>query len=153
MRLLVRAGVVAAIWLTGCPDPEVPGFDSCAIEATLSTDEGLPGEVVSVTGSPFTETYDTVATVGSVRATVLEVNREDCLFCDACHLVEECLECEECPACDEACAECVETLSFVVPEIPPGRTSVVLTNRFGSSPAIRFRVGGEEPADTADTGM
>jgi hypothetical protein len=52
-----------------------------------------------------------------------------------------------------ACDRCVETIEFVVPQLPAGLTSVVVLNRNGQSEATAFEVlpGPPVTGDTGDT--
>ncbi len=103
--------------------------------------------------SPLTQVYDTVVNFEGTRATVVEVLREDCAACDLCLEAAECLACEACSPCVEQCEPCLQTVTFLVPDLAPGPTTLVITNRFGSSPALPFTVAEEQSADTGDTGI
>jgi hypothetical protein len=52
-----------------------------------------------------------------------------------------------------ACDQCVETIEFVVPQVPAGLTSVLVLNRNGQSEATPFEVlpGPDPTGDTGDT--
>lgn len=166
------------LWLAvGCRTPTVDFFESCELDVVLDPASGAPGEVVTATGSPLTQPYDTLVSVGGVDAEVLEVAREpECEECDTCKLDAGCLVCGTClgtsldpdrrlecfgdpfdPQSTGYCGRCVETLTFVVPaSAPRGLTTVVVLNRNGSSAPLEFRVGGTEStgdtsAETADT--
>lgn len=143
-RILVAllAGLVA------CPSSELPEFHQCMLDAELSATEGPPGTEIVATGGEYSVDYDTTVLVDAVPAPVLDVVRSNCAFCDGCRdaLEEPCNACEECDDCSISCADCVQTVRFVVPDLAPGAVDVVLTNRFGTSGPIPFTVTAPAPA-------
>lgn len=127
--------------LMGCTETETTTFDQCQVQAMLEPATAGVGEEVVLTGGPFTEPYDTVVQVGGADAQVLEVERTDCDPCDECLEDWDCGPCMTCEHdCDELCEACVEITSFEVPEVSAGPTSVVLINRYGSTPSLDFEV-------------
>ncbi|TNE91837.1 MAG: hypothetical protein EP330_03820 [Deltaproteobacteria bacterium] len=125
--------------------------DLCTVDGSLDLSEGLPGATVVFTGRPTSELFDTVVHVGGVEAEVVSVDRsDDCVFCDACVTDADCTGCEtSCADCDAVCETCVETTTFLVPDLLPQETTVVLQNLWGSTDPIPFTVLGE---DTGYTG-
>lgn len=136
--------------LYGCDDDVTVLADRCEVTvAEAAPSSGLPGDEVTLTGKPFTSTWDTAIYLGNTRAEVLSVDREGCDDCDECREDEGCTACGDCDACDALCAEeCVETAQFVVPERPAGETEIRLLNSRGSSAPVAFTV----LSDHADTG-
>jgi hypothetical protein len=132
--------------LTGCGGQLIDSFDACELTAHLAPGIAAPGEVVTLLGGPLTAPYDSLVLVDGVSAEVLEVDRSDgCLDCDTCR--SETLSCGGCPV---ECEDCIETLTFVTPELEPGETSLVLTNAYGTTGAVPFTVAA--PATGTDTG-
>jgi len=139
---------IASIALLSCAEPEMPEFHQCLLEATFSVEEGPPGTTVLATGGEFSVDYDTTVLVDGAPAEILEVQRINCAFCDGCRdsIEPPCNACEECEGCTVSCEECEQTVSFVIPEVPPGEVSVVLMNRFGASGPLPFTVTEPAPA-------
>jgi hypothetical protein len=96
--------------------------------------------------------------VGSLRATVMDLDRTDCEACDACRDDEQCSACGDCDDCDTICTECIETLTFTVPQAESGLTTIQLFNAYGNTAPLEFEVlptdTGTPPSDTGenDTG-
>lgn len=157
---LAGCGVLAACGGTDALDI----YEVCAIDVTLEPTSGAPGTEISVVGTPLTEVRDTRLLVGGVRATVTSVVRESCDTCDICRVYSSCPPCGIClglgtgleqagldrvqcfgdPLADPPvigdCAACVETMTFVVPDVTAGPTSVLIMNRNGQSEAVAFEV-------------
>ena len=94
-----------------------------------------------------------------------------CEICDECRDEAGCAPCGECagvdleasrridcfgdplaqPALPGACAGCEETMTFLVPSLPAGLTSIVIFNRNGQSEAIPFEILASDTASTGDT--
>jgi len=122
----------------------------------LSPTEGYAGDPITVLGSPFTTHYDTAVYVGTSRATVSEVEREDCDACDECRGDEGCTACSDCDTCDLACAQtCNQWMLFEVPEVDPGEWDVQVFNAHGQSNTLTLLVAGsddiQDTGDSADT--
>lgn len=164
--------MVSLLWLLGCGTAVLDEFENCSLDATLDVAVAAPGDVVVATGGPQFSTFDTAVRVGGLDAEVVEVERTlGCELCDQCRFeAAACTQCGFCPACDEACAVpvadtgatpaappeagCLETVSFVVPDLPPGTAQVVVVNSFGmSAPTPLEIVGGiTSTASTGETG-
>ncbi len=119
--------------------------------------EAAPGATVVAATGPLTESWDTTVSVGSTPATGVVVARQDCDACDECFSAAECNVCGECDDCIADCATCVETVSFTVPDVALGSTSVTITNLHAASAPTAFVVveadtGGDTASDTGDTG-
>lgn len=131
---------------------------TCDLSApAFAPPEAAPGETVVATTGPLTETWDTTVSVGSTPATGVVVARQDCDACDECVSAAECNVCLECDDCIADCATCVETVSFTVPDVALGATTVTITNLHASSAPVAFVVveaGADtgEGTDTGDTG-
>lgn len=141
--------------LLACTDAVSLTLPTCTVDlVTLAPTEAAPGDEVVVTASPVTETFDTALTVGGVRADVLSVDRVGCDACDACLDEAECGTCStDCDACDALCeAECIETITFVVPELAAGDATVELFNSHGGSDRLALNVLEAGQAGGADSG-
>lgn len=174
-RLLrARGPGFALIFATACGSTAVDEYEVCVLDVTFEPTSGAPGTEIAVTGTTLTEVRDTRVEVGGVRATVSSVVREGCDTCDECRFDAGCAPCGLCPGLDLEpdvrtacfgdpladppivgdCAACTESMVFVVPEVAPGPTSVVIFNRNGQSEPVAFEVlpGATTPTDTgADT--
>lgn len=135
--------------LLACDDVTVSDPPTCALSApAASPATAAPGDVVTLTTGPLTEVWDTLLTVGGVRAEVGDVTRAECDDCDTCFTTEGV---GACGACDSSCATCVETVTFTVPSLAAGTWPVEVANRHGRSPRIDFVVTAPS-GDTGDTG-
>lgn len=115
--------------------------------------EALPGDTVLIVAGPLTEIWDTAVTFGSTRATVVSVDRTGCDECDSCRESAGCSACEDCDACDLSCeSSCAESITAVVPALPPGQAAIVVRNTRGVSMPLDFAV---LPSDTGvdDSGL
>lgn len=138
------------LWLA-CAEADTT-FLQCDLAFTAPTVGAAPGTEVQLVGGPLTEPYDTILRVSGVDAVVQDVER-DCAACDECRAEAGCVSCGACTkSCDETCAtECVETLTFVVPEVEAGPTAIVVLNSWGVSPAVPFEVLAAVPPATSTT--
>lgn len=131
---------------------EVP---TCTIEAVLSADQSPIGELVMLTGGPYTDVSDTTVRIGGVPAADLTVDRSPgCATCDACQTANSCGCGEECVPCEAECADCLQTVGVTVPEVAIGAQPVVLINRYGATEPLSLEVTagfGDDPDDTDDT--
>lgn len=142
MTITHRIGLtLVGLSLTACGTPSDPRIDYCALDGTLDVSTGEPGTEVVFQGGPVTDVQDTLVRVGGESALVANVAREDCTFCDACINEAGCDPCgTACSACTELCATCVQSVTFVIPEVDPGPTTVVIQNLWGSTDPIAFDV-------------
>ena len=147
--------------LSACSTPtDIFALRCDVMVSDIAPQPAAQGEAVTITGTPFTSTYDSAVYVGAERASVLDVSRTGCDTCDACRAQAGCTECSDCDACDSICAnECVETITFTVPDVEPGVHGLQLFNAHGQTPVMDLYVestgypgddGGD--GDTADTG-
>lgn len=153
--------MLALLLLAACLDETALVTSTCSLGVpVLSTTEAAPGDQVTVTVAPLTAAWDTAITVGPARATVVDLAREGCDTCDTCRATEGCSQCGECSACETDCATCVETVTFLVPEVAAGTWPVEIVNEFGRSERVNLTVtasgdtgdtGDTGPADTGDT--
>lgn len=141
--------------MAGCEVSTTAEFPTCQVDlVALSPAAASVGQEVTLTATPLTVQWDTAIRVGGIDATPGTVYREGCETCDTCRETEACSVCDaDCDACDAECqADCVETTSFVVPELPPGLVSVELYNAHGHSQRLSLEILAPEPVDTGDTG-
>ena len=173
---------MALLALAGCNPVAIDVFETCEIEVAPSAVAGAPGDVVVLSGGPQTTHFDTRIEVGGIPAAVLDVVRNsDCETCEECRIEAGCVVCGTClgteiddpttrescfgdpfdDASPGACGRCEESVSFVVPALAPGPTTVVVINAHGASAPFPFEiVGGDTgqsdtgPSDTgpSDTG-
>ena len=149
------AVVAAASCATGGADE----FDTCTVDLAFERERGAPGDEIVVTGDPLTYLRDTIVVVGGVTAEIRDLTRSDaCTDCDSCREEAGCAQCGLCAgvpldgdrrtecfgdpyaSTDGLCGECVQTLTFVVPDVAPGPTTVVVLNGTGQSNAAPFEV-------------
>lgn len=135
--------------------------------------EAAPGDTVVLAGGPQTRAFDTRVEVGGLPAEVVAVERSsECSACETCRVEAECLTCGYCAgegladarriecfgdpfeATEGLCGACVESVSFIVPALPPGPTTVMVLNANGASEPYPLVVTAAEPLPpTADTGV
>jgi hypothetical protein len=160
------------LWLAGCGSTAIDVFETCDLEATLDVNQGAPGDTVVASGGPWTTSWDTRVEIGGVPAPVTAVTRNSaCGECEVCREEAECLICGTCIGgeLDEArriecfgdpfdddddglCGQCEETVTFVVPAIAPGSTTLVLITANGASSPQPFVVlAVDDTGDTSDT--
>lgn len=134
-----------------CDDTTVETVATCPLGVpTLNATTAAPGDEIRVTLSPLTEAWDTAVTIGSVQATVSGLERDNCDDCDDCQDSGGCTACSECTACETTCDDCLETLTFIVPDIAPGTWPVTIINSHGRSDPISLVVTAKKK--TKDTG-
>lgn len=126
---------------------------TCTLDTPVATPaEAASGETVTLRMHPLTESYDTVVTVGSVRAANVVVTRAECDACDTCRTANACTACGTCTACEEDCASCVETVAFTVPDVEASTYELRVTNAHGTSGAGAIVVRASD-SGSADSGM
>ncbi len=145
-----RALLLLLLLAAGCDDDSYAVSLRCEVFLQdLSPVEASPGDTVTLTGTPFTNLWDTSVYVAGVRAELTEVDRESCETCDECREEQDCTDCSDCDACDVTCEQtCSETASFVVPALPAGAADVLLFNVHGESQPLSLLVLG-----VADSGQ
>jgi len=128
--------------LLGCLPSTISSFPTCDVDlVSVSPAAATVGEAVTLTATPLTEDWDTAIRVGGIEAPVLGVEREGCSACDSCRSTEACSCTEDCDTCDALCAEeCVETVTFTVPDLTPGEYDIVLFNAHGGSAPLSLVV-------------
>lgn len=143
--LLALAGLSS-----GCSTTATYVADRCDVNVLdVTPAEAAPGAEVTVVGGPLTRDWDTIVLVAGVSASIAGLDREGCSECDSCRSAASCNACDDCDDCDATCdALCVESVRFVLPELPPGRAELRLINAHGGSLAAELLV--LEPA--VDTG-
>lgn len=140
--LLPRLLSLGALSLVACSTTDVVTLGTCDVALfPPSVDEARPSEPVTLSGTPLTTDWDTVVYVGGAEATITALDRVGCETCDACRVESLCTECGDCDDCDRVCAEqCDEFLTFLMPELAPGRVDVWLINRHGRSDTLQMTV-------------
>ena len=146
--------------LWGCGTTIIDRFEQCSIQGALNTEQAVPGDIVVVSGGPFGETWDNVVevagfdaeVVASVRAERVDESGEvievgACERCDTCRIRAT----GHCNRCYQACGNCVETLSFIVPEVEAGSTTVVVVNQAGATSPIPLEIISSTASDTGFT--
>ena len=120
--------------LVACAETTISTSPTCTLDGVeLAPTSAAPGEVVIAYTRPLTEVWDTAITVGAARAELVDLDRSTCDACDDCRVTEECSSCEACDSCEDTCASCVESVSFLVPDVAEGDWSVEIVNRHGRS--------------------
>lgn len=118
----------------------------------LTPASALPGATVVASTGPLTESWDTsVAFVGAAASQVV-VGRDACEDCDSCRAAAVCNVCGECADCAIECSTCIETVSFAVPDVPAGSTTLTITNLHAASSPVAFTVleGGADSGEAED---
>jgi hypothetical protein len=114
---------------------------TCALDVpTLAPASAAPGAQVVVTAHPLTDVWDTAVTVGPTRADLVDLDRSTCDTCDDCRDTGECSSCDVCDVCATDCEGCVETVTFVVPDLAPGEWPVEVVNRHGRTQTVTLTV-------------
>ena len=113
---------------------------TCDVALVVNATEASPGDTLTATGGPFTQTWDTRVTVGGVEAALIDLVRDDCTACDLCKIEAECVTCATCEDCQTTCESCDEHLDFRVPEVESGERMVQLINLHGTSDAVPLQV-------------
>jgi hypothetical protein len=138
-RIGAIAGVIAA--LLACTTSTSTGSGRCEVDLTLSPTRGRPGDEITATGGPFTgNAYDQLVRIGGTTATVTGSARVDCDLCDTCRSDASCTACGRCPECDSVCDECTSNVTFIVPDVPAGPTTVRVVDGYGASAPAAFTV-------------
>ena len=138
--------------LLACVETTTTEVPVCEVElVSLEPASAEVGAEVLLVASPLSESWDTAVLVGGERAQLLGLSREGC---DACIEDNECSSClSDCDPCDAQCAaDCTESVSFLVPELPAGPTTVELFNTHGGSQRIAFEVLDSVDTGSTDTG-
>lgn len=140
-RFITATLALAALGVA-CTTASTTKFPVCEVALmAVAPEAAAPGDVVVLTATPLSEAWDTALMVGGVRAPVLAVDRVGCEACDTCRDDEACEECGDCDACDATCAqECVETVTFQVPDLPEGTAWIELFNAHGGSDRLSIEV-------------
>lgn len=131
--------LLVALFATACPPEQVVEFVQCDLDLELEVESATPGTEVTAGGRPLTQALDTIVRVDGVEAEVVSVDRSEigCLACDECYVSAGCTGCEECAACADACGDCVQSVTFQVPEsTAAGTAEVTVINAYGTSPPL-----------------
>lgn len=149
MRLVIVGGLLAfgasCSLFTTAATTTTP---ACVISATLSADHAAVGEMVMITGGPYTDASDTRVLVDGTAAQIT-VDRAQCDACDTCTAGETNCDCGDCSVCVSACSTCLQTVGFIVPNVADGVQSVALIDRHGASEVLYLTVsGGTSDTDT-----
>ena len=125
---------------TGCITETTTELATCELTVSTPETEVIAGEIVSLSGTPFTSVLDTSIRFDGVDADILSVEREDCSLCDQCRASAACTACETCEACATSCETCIETTEFSIPDLESGTYTVVLRNQYGQSIPAQWEV-------------
>ena len=136
--------VILSLFLS-CETTTVIGTDRCTIEIeNVSVESELPDgttdgsegstenndstntsenadssgieQLLSISGYPFGETWDTSVIINGIQASVVDRQENaSCAECSACKLTNLCGECNECTLCVELCVECKNELTVTLP--------------------------------------
>ncbi|MCB9765161.1 MAG: hypothetical protein H6739_35635 [Alphaproteobacteria bacterium] len=140
--------------LLSCTTAITSTFLTCEVDlAAVEPAAALPGDAITLTAGPLTESWDTAVLIGSERAEVVSLDRTGCEECDSCRVSYACDVCSDCDACDALCVStCVETVTVLVPDLGAGPTAISMFNTHGGSKRLDFTVlstGGDDTGDTA----
>lgn len=139
--------IASLLLFLACTTTTTTTTTNCILpQPTLEPATGEAGQHVVATTGPLYTDWDTAILVGSTRAEIVELSRENCSDCDTCRAEAGCLTCGECETCTDTCSLCVETVTFATPAIPAGSYEVSILNQYGRSEAASFTV---TAADTA----
>jgi hypothetical protein len=148
----VRHALLVALFAASCATTVTEQLDTCLVSLDPVEAPATAGDPLTVTGSPFTASWDTRVLIGGLTADVVEVTRLDCSSCDACVADEDCSACGSCEACEVLCAPCVQSVVLTVPpELSTGNHAFILYNRYGSSRDVTLDVLAAVDSDTPDT--
>ena len=133
---------LVALMGTACATSPVVTLGTCDVGVfSPSAEEVRPGDPFTVGGTPLTTDWDTLVYMGGVQAELTDLSRVGCETCDTCRTDSLCTACSECDTCDRLCAEqCDETVTVLVPDLPPGPVDVWLVNRHGRSDTVTVTV-------------
>jgi hypothetical protein len=136
----------------GCTQQVITTNPTCTLDLGLEVTEVYAGELITVTGGPFTSLYDTRAHIRGVDSELSELNRTDCAICDACQEEAECNGCLSCLDCEASCETCVQSIVVRVPDISAGTANLILLNAYGSSQPLPLLIlhSDTAAADTAN---
>ena len=148
---MLIASLLALLPLLGCNTTATVYPTTCELDAPVPEASARPGDSAWAVDSPMTSVNDTVVTIGSMQAIVLDVQRNDCDDLDTCRTDNSCSACSDCDACSAEASTCVERVRFTVPELAPGDHVLTIRNAFGSSRDGVFTVPGTDTGGT-DTG-
>lgn len=132
-----------AWFATACPAETTTEFVQCDLDLALEVDSASPGAEVTAGGRPLTADVDTLVRVSGVDAELVSVDRSEvgCLACDECYVSAGCDGCEQCSECADACGDCVQSVTFLVPETTPaGPAEVTVFNAYGTSPPMALEI-------------
>ncbi|MFK7931857.1 MAG: hypothetical protein AB8H79_27010 [Myxococcota bacterium] len=129
------------VW-TGCPEAATATFEQCELVVSLDAETAAAGDTITATGRPYTEALDTVVRVGASDAPSVDVDitASECATCNTCRSAEACGVCETCGACAEACDPCVQNITFEVPSLDAGPTTVTVFNAYGASAPLPLEI-------------
>ena len=141
--------------LVGCTTSTTITSPRCDLTVgTPSPTEAAAGTTVTLSATPMTSTWDTAVYVGGMRATVLEVTRDNCDTCDTCRSDAGCTSCGDCDVCDLECSQdCSESVSFDLPlGLPAGANPVWVYNEHGTGGPADVTILSAPDTGTKDTG-
>ena len=132
--------LIFCLFFTACETTTSDTLTNCEVTISLDAEHGLPGDEVTALGAPLSTTYDSLVSFNGTTAEVVDVIRDDCTLCDTCREEAACAPCGTCLPCLAQCDLCEESISFIVPNLPTGNTTVTLVNAFGTSMPVPFEI-------------
>ncbi|MDP2309483.1 MAG: hypothetical protein Q8P18_25905 [Pseudomonadota bacterium] len=133
--------LLSLLLMLACETATSTSYKTCSLNTpALAPASAMPGEQVVLTAQPLTEVWDTAVTVGAARAELVEVDRSTCDDCDDCRDTGGCSSCDDCEDCATPCDTCVQTLTFIVPDLGAGEWPVEIVNRHGRSERVLLTV-------------
>ena len=134
--------------LMGCDEAIVYNTSRCDVQITEITPTPLlTTETAEIIGHPFTETWDSLATIDGTEIEVTTVSRQNCQECDECRQSYLCSPCDDCDECDPICkADCVEKMEVVIPQDTEGNRQIQVTNSYGQSEPQMVEIQSTDPS-------
>ena len=85
-------------FLAACGTPTIDTVESCLVDLELQPESASAGDIVTMTGGPFSEVRDTRLTIDGVIVPLLAIEplSEDCDSCRTCRLQAGCGPCGTC---------------------------------------------------------
>ena len=140
--------------LLGCVPVETLTVPLCLLATPVPAQaEILPGDTLTIATTPVSTIWDSVVYIGTARAELSALDRTGCDECDSCRETEGCTGCGSCTTCSPSCDLCSETLSAIVPALPPGPQTLTVINHYGRSAegTVTILASVDTGADSGDT--
>lgn len=124
------------VWfLFSCQTSELIISDKCTIQVReVEPNPLVAGQTATLIATPMSEAWDSRISIAQESVLANQLERIGCESCDSCKMRYECNDCFDCDSCDYLCkSNCVEKLTFTVPDSISGAHPLYLSNRFGQS--------------------